>query len=787
MSFAFDTIIVKLNWADPGTGETNEIITPLPLTIGRDSDNKVTINSSLVSRKHASIQFEEGKIFLTDLKSTNGTQISGRRITRESIWDGDDFEIGPFVFTLMVADPDEYAPDTSQIILHWYGENGAQLGEITSGPPITIGRAHSNTIALVSGKVSREHARLIQENGQWYIVDNDSTNGTFVNGEKVTRAALSLQAVIAIGEFTLRLAAPLPAQDDASSATMIASATMIFQKTQLMSPVIPIPDADATQLFSLEKTDTNLGRPPGAATPEGIPAPQRTQFPPPLFDQVELVSVNTLRELGFPLTESVYCSVGGGMGSFAWVDHLRIYGAKAEDIRVIGVEPKPYGRFRRLAEQSQVPDWERLRSPSDACPDNLWGLPSYATREMGRSLKKGQLKQVFRIGWQIFAEPDFAQTYSPVAGEVFAAVDREAERIGYEAMWTFGRVRSIRKTDDGRFVVAYSQTGGEEGRVHCLHIARVLHLAVGYPAIRFLPDLQAYREQTSDFLRVVNAFEAHDHVYEKLIANGGTVLVRGRGDVASRVIQRLDEARKKNPQIRILHLMRAPVFKGARYGRAKRKVQNHWEYQPFEWPRATWGGEYRALLMAADPGERDRLLNDWGGTTTSHRPDWKAAVNRGLAEGWYEIQFGHVARVEQDAATGKLATIIRGKTAIQGASQLLADYIIDATGLEATLDNNPLLKDMVAHYKLPRNVKNRLDVDENFEVGKMQNGEGRLFATGSITLGSPFAPVDSFLGLQYAAQRSADRLVEAGEPGLRKMGMLHSFGQWLRWLRGVRP
>ncbi|HEY9614206.1 MAG TPA: hypothetical protein V6C93_33005, partial [Allocoleopsis sp.] len=67
--------------------------------------------------------------------------------------------------------------------------------------------------------------------------------------------------------------------------------------------------------------------------------------------------------------------------------------------------------------------------------------------------------------------------------------------------------------------------------------------ATGYPAIKFLPDLQAYREKTQDFKSVVNAYEPHDHVYQYLEQYGGTVMIRGRGIVASRIVQRVYEAR----------------------------------------------------------------------------------------------------------------------------------------------------------------------------------------------------------------------------------------------------
>ncbi|WP_459129236.1 FHA domain-containing protein [Guggenheimella bovis] len=50
----------------------------------------------------------------------------------------------------------------------------------------SIGRSGVNTIALPSGYLSKKHAHLFEEDGNWYINDLDSQNGTFVNGKRVT-------------------------------------------------------------------------------------------------------------------------------------------------------------------------------------------------------------------------------------------------------------------------------------------------------------------------------------------------------------------------------------------------------------------------------------------------------------------------------------------------------------------------------------------------------------------------------------------------------------------------
>jgi hypothetical protein len=221
-------------------------------------------------------------------------------------------------------------------------------------------------------------------------------------------------------------------------------------------------------------------------------------------------------------------------------------------------------------------------------------------------------------------------------------------------------------------------------------------------------------------------------------------------------------------------------------GHARRSVSNHVELQPFNWPKACWTGSMRQQFERAGDEERDRLLNDWGGTTTADRKDWQRIANRGLREGWYQIYFGEVKRLERNKR-GQLITQISTGKPNQPEMALTTDFIIDCTGLEASVEKNPLLKDMVECYRLELNPKRRLKVSNDFEVLGMSTGPGRVYASGVMTLGGPHAAVDSFLGLQYAALRSVEDLVALHAPGLHSLNPIRSGAQWFRWARGVQP
>ncbi len=503
--------------------------------------------------------------------------------------------------------------------------------------------------------------------------------------------------------------------------------------------------------------------------------PQEKHFPPPVFLQ-PVVELAALRRVGIPVIESRFLALGGGLGSFCWVDALRIHGVRRDDIRAVGVESSPYARYARLCRNSQIPDHERLRSNSESCPDNYWGFPGYGLREAWTELRRARVGAALGTLWQLYAEPDRGATYTPKAGDVFSALDREAARIGWGEILQIGRIRTIRKTDDGRYAVAVSSRSAPDAP-RAIYLAPNVHVALGYPGVQFLPDLRTYREKTRDFDRVVNAYEDHSALYTHLQMHGGTVVLRGRGIVASRVLQRIYETRQVGGDVRVVHLMRGPKERGTRAGLAQRSVENHWEFQPFNWPEACWGGDLRAELSESTPAKRQELLGTWGGTTTADRADWRQIVAEGVRAGWYQIVFATVEHLSGDA--DGLSLSLAG-----GALQSVrCDAVIDATGLVSSIHANPVLADLTETYQLPLNVQGRFEIAPDFELPGMRNGEGRVFVAGVCTLGGHYAPVDSFLGLQYAAAASLDAL----SPSVPSLGPMSSLSAWWRWVRAVAP
>ena len=68
---------------------------------------------------------------------------------------------------------------------------------------VTIGRLPDNTIVIDNSAVSSRHVRIAREGPQFVVEDLESTNGTFVNGDKITKRALRHGDTILVGKHKI--------------------------------------------------------------------------------------------------------------------------------------------------------------------------------------------------------------------------------------------------------------------------------------------------------------------------------------------------------------------------------------------------------------------------------------------------------------------------------------------------------------------------------------------------------------------------------------------------------
>jgi two-component system cell cycle response regulator len=88
-----------------------------------------------------------------------------------------------------------------------YSSDQRQFGKryvLEGDQPLSVGRGQENVVVLDNDSVSRRHCRIERRNGSWYVVDLDSTNGTYVNDEQVTEYPMRRGDQIKIGDTIVK-------------------------------------------------------------------------------------------------------------------------------------------------------------------------------------------------------------------------------------------------------------------------------------------------------------------------------------------------------------------------------------------------------------------------------------------------------------------------------------------------------------------------------------------------------------------------------------------------------
>jgi ABC-type multidrug transport system ATPase subunit/pSer/pThr/pTyr-binding forkhead associated (FHA) protein len=189
--------------------------------------------AAVVSRRHAEIQRRAGAYLLVDLGSFNGTLLNGRRIIEpETLYHNDRIELGPGGPTIRFLDPTKPRPVEGQklepavmqaelspgkLATMILGSDsplqitgGLEAGmfmqrSFNNGQRLTIGRGEECDIRLDGLLISNRHASVFNSNTDLIIEDLNSTNGTYVNGARITgRKSIQPEDVIQIGPFVLR-------------------------------------------------------------------------------------------------------------------------------------------------------------------------------------------------------------------------------------------------------------------------------------------------------------------------------------------------------------------------------------------------------------------------------------------------------------------------------------------------------------------------------------------------------------------------------------------------------
>ena len=74
----------------------------------------------------------------------------------------------------------------------------------------TVGRVDDNTFPIVEPSVSSHHCEVLLRGNEVLVKDLGSTNGTFINGQKITEGALKPGQILRLGQVEVRLEADTP-------------------------------------------------------------------------------------------------------------------------------------------------------------------------------------------------------------------------------------------------------------------------------------------------------------------------------------------------------------------------------------------------------------------------------------------------------------------------------------------------------------------------------------------------------------------------------------------------
>ena len=139
------------------------------------------------------------------------------------------------------------------------------------GDQINIGRESSNEITINDAEISRRHARLTFQGGKYVLEDLGSTNGTFVNGQRLAGPrVLKAGEVVSFGEQIVLVFEVV---------TSDPGATMVSPRAAAAVPSVPKPDSPPPPPPS-NYVGSMPASPVPSASPMPEPAPKRTNILP---------------------------------------------------------------------------------------------------------------------------------------------------------------------------------------------------------------------------------------------------------------------------------------------------------------------------------------------------------------------------------------------------------------------------------------------------------------------------------------------------------------------------
>ena len=222
-------------------------ITKDGIWLGRDPEADIVFEPTavMVSRRHAEIRRSGGEFVIHDNSSFNGTLVNEQRISAPTpLYHDDRIELGLGGPVIRFNSPSRIAPKGASVAGH-RGIAPDQLGNADILPveagsktmvvnlgnmsqtiskeksavqpsllmsltfgnknELSIGRDEKSDIRIDGLQISNRHAKLTRTNNGVFIEDQNSTNGVYVNGARVSRQLITPNDSVQIGSFQVRI------------------------------------------------------------------------------------------------------------------------------------------------------------------------------------------------------------------------------------------------------------------------------------------------------------------------------------------------------------------------------------------------------------------------------------------------------------------------------------------------------------------------------------------------------------------------------------------------------
>jgi ABC-type multidrug transport system ATPase subunit len=229
------------------------------VVLGRDPQEAQVVfpaDDGTVSRRHALLRVQDGRLLLRDLDSSTGTFVDGHDVEEAELADGDVFALGADGPRLrvelaeggtLVVDPGLLparlvrpaaagapgvasapagpvpGPDSRLRLTFVTGTRAGASVEL-AGAVLRIGRAEGSSVWTPSDRiVSAQHAKIVRLEDGYVVIDLESRNGTYLNGQRIERSPLRHGDVLGLGPGGPEMKAEIlaPARAASSGATVV--------------------------------------------------------------------------------------------------------------------------------------------------------------------------------------------------------------------------------------------------------------------------------------------------------------------------------------------------------------------------------------------------------------------------------------------------------------------------------------------------------------------------------------------------------------------------------------